>query len=113
MEISKQDTVLKFKDSIELYLCAMARVKLIAVVVVWTALIMLTLVLVSSPKCWAIRGTSFAASMTPRPRSAWDCMVIKPIMRSVVCIKVVKQRAMICLHHDVNPSVIPLGRLKR
>ncbi len=91
----------------------MARVRLIAVVVVWTALIMLTFVLVSRPKCCAIRGTSFADSITPRPRSGCDCIVINPIMRSVVCINVVKQSATICLHQPVNPSAIPLGRLKR
>ena len=34
----------------------MARVRLIAVVVVWTALIMLTLVLVSSPKCMGLHS---------------------------------------------------------
>ena len=72
---------------------------LITEVVVCTALMAFTRTPVSSPNCCAIRGTSFAANMTPKPNSISSCMVNIPKNKSVVCIKVVKQSAITCLHH--------------
>ena len=80
-------------------------------VVVCTALIALNRTLVSNPNCCAMRGTSLDDNMTPSPKSGWVCIVIRPSSIRVVCIKVVKQIAITCLHQPVNPSVYPLGRL--
>ena len=100
-----------FHANLTYYFLAIARPRLTAVVVVWTMDIALTRILVSRPNCCAILGTSFAANITPSPSNAWDCIVRSPRSRSVVCMKVVKQIAMICLHQPVKPSVYPLGRL--
>ena len=91
------------------YFRAIARPRLITVVVVCTADIMLIRTLVSSPNCCAIRGTSLAAIITPNPSKAWVCMVKTPRRSNVVCINVVKHNAMICFAHAVNPSLYSLG----
>ena len=93
------------------YFFAIALPRLIAVVVVWTTLIILNLILVSRPYCCAILGTSLADNITPKPIKGWSGIVIKPRSNKVVCINVVKQSAIICLHQPVNPSVYPLGKL--
>ena len=80
-----------------------------AVLTVWVTLIILNLILVSSPNCWAILGTSFAESIMPNPNSVFVCHVSSPKNSSVVCRKAVKHRAKICLHQLLNPSEYPLG----
>ena len=78
---------------------ATLRVRLTAVVVACTTLIMLTLTLESKPNCCAILGTSLAASIMPRPSSIFCGKVRSPKKSNVVCINAVRQIAMTCLHH--------------
>ena len=83
------------------YVIALAtdRVILTAVLVACTTLIMLTFTLESSPNCWAILGTSPAASMMPRASSILSEKVNSPKNNRVVCRNAVRHRAMICLIH--------------
>ena len=83
--------------------------RLIAVVVACTALMRLNFAELSNPNCCAMRGTSFAASMTPSPSSIFSLNVINPKNKSVVCMNAVRQIAATCFIHCVNPSEYPLG----
>ena len=76
-----------------------------AVAVACTALIRLNFAELSSPNCCAILGTSFAASIIPKPSKAFPLNVISPKYKSVVCKNAVKHVATTCFIHCVNPSV--------
>ena len=70
-----------------------------AVVDAWNTLIILTLTELSRPNCCAIRGTSLAANIIPRPNNILVLNVIKPRYSKVVCINAVKHNAAICFIH--------------
>ena len=85
--------------------CTIVRVVFTAACAVYTALIMLALVVVSRPNVPAMRGISPAESIKPRPNSAWSLNTMSPAMRIVACKNAVRHNPMICLHHWMKPSV--------
>lgn len=85
--------------------CTIVRVVFTAACAVYTALIMLALVVVSRPNAPAMRGISPAESIKPRPNSAWSLNTMSPAMRIVAYKNAVRHNPMICLHHWMKPSV--------